>query len=229
MSKRQRARGVALLAGLFAVVFSVVFAIVSAVVAPRRGHAAPEVKSQPDPKAMATLARSAAYLRSLPAFALTAQVTQDEIVNAELCAHLRSEHQHQPQRERECECWVLQSLGPPGRAHGCSGCHGSCGRNGRRFAAAAVLSGGRGRRDLSALRGRLLPADVSRHDGAIRRGRTSISSHALSGPKRRCDCGRVAVCLCGSRLASQRDQDNALVFERVAVRGTDFEWCELET
>jgi hypothetical protein len=77
----QRARSIALLASLFALVFGVVFAIVSVVIAPRRTHAAPNEKADVDPKAMAELARSAAYLRSLPAFVLRAEVTRDEVVH----------------------------------------------------------------------------------------------------------------------------------------------------
>jgi hypothetical protein len=76
-----RARSIALLASLFALVFGVVFAIVSVVIAPRRTHAAPNEKADVDPKAMAELARSAAYLRSLPAFVLRAEVTRDEVVH----------------------------------------------------------------------------------------------------------------------------------------------------
>jgi hypothetical protein len=70
------------LTGLFALVFVTVFGLVSIVIAPRRSRAAPcDEKSEADPKAMAALERTAAYLRSLPAFTLRADVTRDEIVH----------------------------------------------------------------------------------------------------------------------------------------------------
>jgi hypothetical protein len=78
----QRARSIALLASLFAFVFVTVFGIVSLVVAPQRSRAAPnEQKPELDSKAMEALARSAAYLRGLPAFALRAEVMRDEVVH----------------------------------------------------------------------------------------------------------------------------------------------------
>jgi hypothetical protein len=78
----QRTRSIALLAGLFALVFVMVFGLVSIVVAPRRTRAAPkDEKSEVDAKAMAALARSAAYLRGLPGFVLRAEVTRDEVVH----------------------------------------------------------------------------------------------------------------------------------------------------
>jgi hypothetical protein len=45
------------------------------------GHASPcDAKLEPDPKALKSLARSAAYLRGLPAFHLRAEVTRDEVI-----------------------------------------------------------------------------------------------------------------------------------------------------
>jgi hypothetical protein len=58
-----------------AILSSVAFA------APRSGLAAPsEEKSEADPKALKALARSTAYLRSLPAFSVQAYVTRDEVI-----------------------------------------------------------------------------------------------------------------------------------------------------
>jgi hypothetical protein len=82
VSQPQRTRTIALLASLFALVFASAFALVSIALAPRRSRAAPsEEKPELDPKAMATLARSAAYLRGLPSFVLRAEVTRDEVVH----------------------------------------------------------------------------------------------------------------------------------------------------
>lgn len=50
---------------------------------PSRGAASPEQKSELDPKAMKLLAQTASYLRSLPAFAVRADVSQDEVLSAD--------------------------------------------------------------------------------------------------------------------------------------------------
>jgi hypothetical protein len=50
---------------------------------PAGSVAAPEAKPDVDPNAMKTLSRTVSYLRSLPAFVLRADVTQDEVVAAD--------------------------------------------------------------------------------------------------------------------------------------------------
>jgi hypothetical protein len=50
---------------------------------PSSGAAAPEQKSELDPKAMKLLAQTASYLRSLPSFVVRADVSQDEVLSAD--------------------------------------------------------------------------------------------------------------------------------------------------